>query len=517
MRGDAAASMFFAGLDASIRLAEQSREEMKPLPTTKPQAKPLKSRAVAAAKPNISEKALQSVSRGPIKDKNDEAVKFLIDSLPNLSDSDLKLKKKLGPPIEPQVEPTKSRDVDAVQPRISEKALQTDSRGLMRDHKNAQAVKFLIDSLPSLSDSDLIVKEKLSQTTEPQVEPTKSRAGAAAQPKFSEKALQSDIRALIKERKIDQAVKFLIDSLPSLSASNLNVKEKLSNLYFLMREIEGARESEGGGGLKYGYRKLLSKIKNLNSTIGDVEVPPNGGFVELGCGAHDPLALSTYFYLNGYEPNFGVDLLSPRVPEFSASSMYDILANMKMFPGRYCRGGTRPKDVLDRLRAINTASFERGDFDLGLQSMRGIVDLELVDIVKSRIPPNSISLLASFAVFEHVDDIDAVSRHIHGLLKPGGVAYHLIDLADHRSYRGDGIYGPLSFLTEEEAPANMNRLRAPQMTEAQARAGFEILRDVRISAPFPAGFEDQLVSRFRAMPLVDVTVVKQHLLVRKPA
>jgi hypothetical protein len=136
--------------------------------------------------------------------------------------------------------------------------------------------------------------------------------------------------------------------------------------------------------------------------------------------------------------------------------------------------------------------------------------------VKSRIPPNSISLLASFAVFEHVDDIDSVSRHIHGLLKPGGVAYHFIDLADHRSYRGDGVYGPLSFLTEEEAPANMNRLRAPQITEAQVGAGFEILRDARISAPVPAGFEDQLVSRFRAMPLGDVTVVKQHLLVRKP-
>ena len=156
-------------------------------------------------------------------------------------------------------------------------------------------------------------------------------------------------------------------------------------------------------------------------------------------------------------------------------------------------------------------------FPAGLASVDGKVNLEIEDIVKSRIPLGSISLLASFAVLEHVDDIAAVSSHIYKLLKPGGLAFHFVDLADHRSYRGDGAFGPLSFLTEEDAPANMNRLRAPQIAQAQVAAGFEILRDTRTKAPPSAGIEEALVPQFRRMAWDDVSVIKQNMLLRKPA
>ncbi len=327
---------------------------------------------------------------------------------------------------------------------------------------------------------------------------------------FSETAFQTTIQDLISQKKNDAAVKYIISNLPKLHDSNLNIKEKINNLYFASRVIQTA------GGLKYGPNKLLTKIRALNQNLKDIALPLGGGFVELGCGAHDPIALSTYFFVNGYAPNYAVDLLPPRVPHFSAYSMYDILCNIRMYPGRYCRDATRPKDVLDRLRELDTQSFERGSFQEGLQSLDGKVNLELVDIVKSRIPQGSISLLASFAVFEHVDDIETVSRHIYKLLKPGGVAYHFVDLADHRSYRGDGAYGPLSFLTEEEAPANMNRLRAPQIRQAQIDAGFEVLKDRRVNALESSAIEASLVERFRSMPFKDVSVVKQYLVVRKP-
>lgn len=328
-------------------------------------------------------------------------------------------------------------------------------------------------------------------------------------PGSMEKALQSEIADLIAQKRTDEATKRLIDQIPALKASGLNIKEALNTLYFSAKQIQAA------GGLKYGVRKLLAKANNLSKIIEKYPVP-QGGFVELGCGAHDPIALSTHFYVNGFSPNYAVDLLAPRTPAFTALSMYDIIANMRVFPGRYARNGTKPIDVLNRLRDIDIQAFERGDFEAGLASLEGKVNLELMDIVKSRIAFDSISMLSSFAVLEHVDDIDSVSSHIFKLLKPGGLAFHFVDLADHRSYRGDKAYGPLSFLTEEQAPPNMNRLRAPQITEAQVRAGFEVLDDVRIQAPSTVGIREALVPRFRHMQFEDVTVIKQRILVRKP-
>jgi hypothetical protein len=331
-------------------------------------------------------------------------------------------------------------------------------------------------------------------------------AGASAS--FSEREMQAEILRLIEDKKVDRATKALIDILPKLHSSNVNIKEKLNNLLFLSRVIQNA------GGSKYGQAKLRSKIKTLASFTRQYDLP-SGGFVELGCGAHDPAALSTFFYLNGLTPAYGVDLLEPRTDFFSALSMYDILANVKMFPGRYVWKGLKPFDILVRLRDIAVAEFEDGNFQAGIESMGGAVRLICDDFLDCAIAPGSIALLTSFAVLEHVKDIDAIMRRCFQLMAPGGIAYHFNDLADHRSYRGDGVFGALSFLTEEDAPANMNRLRAPQIAEAARKAGFELLTDQRISAKLEPELRAKLVKPFADMPPADVSVVKQHLVLRK--
>ena len=215
-------------------------------------------------------------------------------------------------------------------------------------------------------------------------------------------------------------------------------------------------------------------------------------------------------------PAYGVDLLPPRTPHYSALSMYEILAHVRMFPGRYTWGGKRPIDIINGLRTINVAAFESGDFAGGLESLGGQVDLLAEDLLRCPIEPGSIALLTSFAVLEHVGDIDAIMRRSFDLMAPGGIAYHFVDLADHRSYRGDGVYGPLSFLTEADAPANMNRLRAPQVTAAALAAGFEIVKDQRSGVELTADLKARLVPPFAAMAPADVAVIKQHIVLRKP-
>ena len=327
---------------------------------------------------------------------------------------------------------------------------------------------------------------------------------------FSERMLRAEVAELLAKKQSARAVRALIDALPAINLAGFNIKEKLSNLLFLSRTIQN------GGGAKYGHAKLRSKIRSVTGFLKPYDLP-RGGFVELGCGAHDPIGLSTYFYLNGFEPACGVDLLEPRVPEFSALSMYDILANMKLFPQRYCWRGTQPADLAARIDSIDVERFELGDFAGGLASMDGKVRLIAEDLLECDLRPGSLALLCSFAVLEHVSDLSGIFDRCFELLVPGGITYHFIDMADHRSYRGDGAFGPFSFLFESQAPANMNRLRAPQFAAAAAAAGFEVLVDRRIAGIMSEEERARLVPPFSSMPIDDVIIAKQHLILRKPS
>ncbi len=334
------------------------------------------------------------------------------------------------------------------------------------------------------------------------------RAKAAAP--FSEQQLRLQIDELLSAKQNARAVHALIDALPQLHGAGVNIKEKLSNLIFLSKKIQN------GGGAKYGHAKLRAKIRSVTGFLKPFDLP-RGGFVELGCGAHDPVGLSTFFYLNGFTPACGVDLLGPRVADFSGLSMYDILANMKLFPQRYCWRGTAPADLLARIDAIDVEKFEAGDFAGGLASMNGKVRLITEDLLDCDLAPGSLALLTSFAVLEHVTDLHGVLERCRDLLAPGGIAYHFIDLADHRSYRGDGAYGPFSFLFEAAAPPNMNRLRAPQFVAAALATGFELLVDRRIAGELSDGDRARLVPPFSTMAIDDVAITKQHLILRKPS
>ena len=99
---------------------------------------------------------------------------------------------------------------------------------------------------------------------------------------------------------------------------------------------------------------------------------------------------------------------------------------------------------------------------------------------------------------------------------PGGIVYHFIDLADHRSYRLGGEFHALSFLAEEEAPPGINRLRASEHVMAQMEAGFELLSNKVVKSDIPDNVRRNLLPKFRAMHLDDVCGTEQYLSLRKP-
>jgi hypothetical protein len=119
-------------------------------------------------------------------------------------------------------------------------------------------------------------------------------------------------------------------------------------------------------------------------------------------------------------------------------------------------------------------------------------------------------------VLEHVDDLPRVCRNLYDSLMPGGLAYHMIDLSDHRAYRGDGQYHPLSFLTEEDAPSNINRIRAHEHIKTQIETGFELLRQARTNVDVPEEIRSRLLPRFAAMDEREMSATRLYVLLRKP-
>jgi SAM-dependent methyltransferase len=327
-------------------------------------------------------------------------------------------------------------------------------------------------------------------------------------PKFTETDLLAGVRKLLDERQYDGAIRYLIEGLPALLQRKLNRKEKLNHLLFLPRLIQAH------GKAKHGYPRLLGKANSIERQIADLDLP-EGGFLDLGCGAHDPVALASYYYLNGFELTHAIDLQPPRNPLYSALSMYDILANISTFPERYCRTGISPDMIRSRLANFSIEAFERGDFWEGLRPAAHSVRFEACDVAKSSVAPQSLALLVSFAVLEHVDDLPGVCRKLYDSLVPGGLAFHFVDLADHRSYR-DSQYHPLSFLTEEDAPANMNRIRAHDQIRVQIETGFDIVKQNRVNADIPDRIRSKLLPRFAAMEERDMSTTKLYMLLRKP-
>ena len=325
---------------------------------------------------------------------------------------------------------------------------------------------------------------------------------------FTERGFAEYIIKLCKNGKYEAGGRYYLSHINELLASGVNPKEKINHLIYLSRLIQS------GSGMKHGYQKLLRKERGLRQNLEGYDSPP-GGFVEFGCGAHDPIALSVLYYLNGWKPCHAIDLLKPRNEIYSALSMYDIISNIRCFPQRYCFDGTNVTDLVDKISHFDLAAFEAGDFFGGFERIQSDINYEPIDILESSIKENSISRVASFAVLEHVDDIDSICEKLHQVVRPGGIVSHFVDLVDHRVYRRDPQFNSFTFLTEEDAPKGMNRLRASEISESHERHGFEILRDKRQSQIIPEETKQQLLPRYHRMRLEDVSVIKQHLVVRR--
>jgi SAM-dependent methyltransferase len=158
----------------------------------------------------------------------------------------------------------------------------------------------------------------------------------------------------------------------------------------------------------------------------------------------------------GAEEVIANDLLPVRDTWDAAALEQIVEAVRRVAPGPAARLAARRRDLpggagFEGLRAVGGTPFEDIPLDEG-----------------------SLDLIFSTSVLEHVMRPEEVYAAMARAVRPGGIAYHSVDLRDHRDFTR-----PLAFLalTDEEyaSTATENRLRASDHVRLLTESGFRIV------------------------------------------
>lgn len=126
----------------------------------------------------------------------------------------------------------------------------------------------------------------------------------------------------------------------------------------------------------------------------------------------------------------------------------------------------------------------------------------------SIIDPDSLDVMVSQAVLEHVDDLEQTYRVMYNWLRPGGFMSHQIDLRCHgttRDWNGHWTVSDLLWkISRGRRLYHINRLPCSAHLAAISKAGFESVNDSRREESSRIG-RRSLAARFRGLPDDDLT------------
>jgi SAM-dependent methyltransferase len=222
--------------------------------------------------------------------------------------------------------------------------------------------------------------------------------------------------------------------------------------------------------------------------------------LEIGCGSASPYARMFTHLMAGARRAICVDLDAPQDEPSALRALARIAAQTLIDPQRlFGAHEVERARVLDNLRGFDLARLGAGE-RAGLAADR--IELRLESAAALGIPPNSVDLVVSNSVLEHLPDVDAAIAELARVTRPGGYGIHLVDVVDHRVYQDPTLH-PLEFLTIADAHGIVhdgNRLRLHEVGEAFLRHGFVIL-DTFFGNPIDvAAIRSRLVDPWRRMP-----------------
>lgn len=263
-----------------------------------------------------------------------------------------------------------------------------------------------------------------------------------------------------------------------------------------------------------GPLRILEVARETFAVLSAARPWAGGTFCELGCG-HHPYGLSAVFFLNGLSSGVATDITRVPAPRV-ALALYDLLVDCTVRPTRWNWGGLSEREWRDRLACFSLPELQDGRLADGVAGAP--IRYVCGDINVAELPDESFDFMSSRAVLEHLLDFESAARRLFRLMRPGGVAYHVVDLIDHRHYVDPERFHPWSFLSEDERWTDhcVNRLRSCELTAALQRAGFEIIRSESVQDTPPRGFREALHPNYAAMSDDELATTQVNLLIRKP-
>lgn len=284
----------------------------------------------------------------------------------------------------------------------------------------------------------------------------------------------------------------------------------LDNVYTIARrEIAKRRE------WRFGPERVLEVAKEGFEAVSPTKPLVGVTYCDLGCGTYHPYGVASVMFMNGADAAIALDLNTGDARR-AAEALADLVLECLARPERWHWSTVSREEFLARGRRFNLDALRAGDLAAGVAGlpMRHIV----TDIHHPSLEAGGIDVMTSRAVLEHFLDFGRAVERLFELLRPGGVAAHLIDLVDHRAYDGPN-YHWWSFLAEDESWSDgvCNRLRSCEIRPHFERVGFEILRYETRGKSLPPGFRSRLAPRYQPMSDEELGVTTVHCLLRKPA
>lgn len=285
---------------------------------------------------------------------------------------------------------------------------------------------------------------------------------------------------------------------------------ELDSVYTICRRLLQSNSP----GWRHGPARVLEVAKEGFDGINRFTRIDGKRYCDLGCGTYHPYGISAVFFLNGAASTIAMDL-NDADQQRAAEALADLLCDCLCSPERWNWSGIPTNDFLERVRQFDLGALRDGKLHEGIRGLplRHVV----TDIHDPVLEENCIDIMSSRAVLEHFLDFRVAADRLYALMRPGGVAYHHIDLVDHRAY-GNAAYHYWSFLAEGEdwSDGLVNRLRSCEIRPHFEKAGFQILSYENRMGKMPEGFKDRVVGRFREMPEEELSVTGVLCVLRKP-
>ena len=247
-------------------------------------------------------------------------------------------------------------------------------------------------------------------------------------------------------------------------------------------------------------RNSRTRLRDIYGSFTQIDMPfrpPIIGktWVEFGCGSLNPYAYSALMLALGASKAIAIDLDPIGDVAEASRSVSDVFSWLLTDAAAIIREDATTissTEILANLHGFDLAALAAGS-PAGIPVDR--LEYRQESIYRLGIKPESVDVVVSNTVLEHLPDVDRALGALARITRPGGFCIHNIDTIDHRFY-GSTEITPLEFLsieTDEAIVHGSNRWRPADFIPAFEQSGFDI---VKVSFHTPVSVTEAYRSTF---------------------